>query len=313
MGERADVPPGERPRFSVLVALVSTCARERVGELVESLLHQEGGYSPEVVLVDRRRDEHTSRLRAQHPELVWLDAAPAEPIPAMLVRALERARGELVAVTEDHCVPAPDWLTALERAFRRGGARVAAVGGVVENAEAGRALDWASFLCEYAAFHPPLEEGPVPGLSGVNVCFRSEALAGLDRTPLASEFWETSLQPALRAAGGELRLDPAVRVRHAKAFPLRLFVAQRFLYSRYWSGTVAPVASPARRVLRLLATPLLVPLFLWRQARPCWGRPPLRGPWLRALPFLVGFDLVQAAGEAVGLLRGPGDALGRIE
>ena len=130
---------------------------------------------------------------------------------------------------------------------------------------------------------------------------------------LGAALWETSLQPHLRRKGGVLLLTGTVRVRHCKAIPWGLFTRQRFLYSRCFAARRFAARGWPQRLAGALASPFVAPLMLARQARLALGKPPLRGRFIGALPWLLWFYAVAAAGEVVGSLLGPGDALARIE
>lgn len=299
------------PTFSVLVGLVGTVERERILETLAALRAQAGGHTWEAILADRRNDAVSARIRAEFPEATLLACAPGTPLPELRARALERAAGRYVVVTEDHCVPAPGWLDAMARAFERAPAGTAAVGGCVDNGVTATALDWATFLCEYAALAPPVAEGPADVLPGMNVAYEAGALRAFDRALLGAAFWETAVHPRLRAAGRTLYSTNAIALRHCKAFPAALFIRQRYAYSRHFAGT--RFAGRPRRWLALAATPLLPPLVLWRICRESLRRARLRAALPRALPWLALFTVAWAWGEAVGYARGPGASLAQIE
>jgi hypothetical protein len=214
-------------------------------------------------------------------------------------------------VTEDHCVPAEGWLAEIEQAFDAD-PLLAAVGGTVENGVGERGFDWATFLCEYSYFSPPVAEGPSEVLPGMNVAYRREALAAVPAERLRAGFWETTAHPLLLQAGGRFLSRNRMRMRHCKRFSRRLFFAQRFIYSRYYAGLRFPRGQPARRIAATLASFALPPLLMLRIARAAMAKK-LGRELARAAPALVGLTVVWAAGEMWGYLFGPGDALARIE
>ena len=301
------------PTFSILIGLVSTEDSDRILETLASLRAQDGAPRHEVILADRRQDAVSARIRAEHPEAVLIPCPPGTPLPEMRAIALDRARGAYVAVTEDHCVPTRDWLLRMEEAFRAAPAGTAAVGGCVENGVCDTSLDWATFLCEYSGLIAPVPDGPARALPGMNVAYRRDVLAGLDRALLTSGFWETTVHPVLAARGQVLYSANAVRMLHKKRFSFGLFAAQRFLYSRYYAGRRFGRAEAARRWAACAMTLALPPLLLFRIARGVLAKRRLRGELASALPHLGVFVLIWAAGEMAGYALGPGDALSRIE
>ena len=67
------------------------------------------------------------------------------------------------------------------------------------------------------------------------------------------------------------------------------------------------------RLAAALATPLLPALLSWRLLTAVMARGVPSALVLPALPWLLLFYCVWAAGEAVGYMAGGGDALARIE
>ena len=299
------------PTFSILIGLVGTEERGRILETLAALRAQHGGHSWEAILADRRGDEVSERIRTEFPEAVLFACEPGTSLPELRTRALERASGRYIAVTEDHCVPSPHWLEAMAQAFARASAGTVAVGGCVENGVADTALHWATFLCEYAGIARPVAEGSVDRLPGMNVAYEAAALRAFDRRVLAAGFWELCVHPTLRASGRTLHSSNAIALKHCKGFTFRLFTRQRYVYSRHFAGT--RFAAGTRRWLALAATPLLPPLVLYRICRESMRRESLRAALPRAFPFLAIFALVWAWGEAVGYALGPGASLAEIE
>jgi Glycosyl transferase family 2 len=300
-------------RFSILIGRVSTQDRARVLETLAALRAQLDPPPFEVIIADRLQDEVSERIRTEHPEVRLIACAPEITLPELRTIALDHAVGEVIVVTEDHCVPTAQWLAAMERTLADAHESTVAVGGCVANGVRDTGLDWATFLCEYSAFSEPVAEGEVGNLPGMNVAYRAAALAGVEREALLSGFWETTVHPRLRAAGGRFVSTNAIELDHAKKFSVGLFAQQRFIYSRYYAGLRFERDQRIRRALACCLTPLLPPLLLARIARNASARPALRRPFVRALPHLVVFVLIWAAGEMAGYAFGAGDALARIE
>jgi glycosyltransferase involved in cell wall biosynthesis len=301
--------------FSVIVGRVSTEDGDRILELLRALREQESTPPYEVIVADRLQDAVSERIRAEFPK-VQLFACPAgTSLPELRTLALDRARGDYVVVTEDHCVPEKDWLAAMAEAFEAASPRTAAVGGVVENGVCETGLDWATFLCEYSGFMGPIANGPVTAgaVPGMNVAYRRSAINSAGREVLTRGFWETTLHPLLAQKGMEFYLSDRIALRHKKSFPFRLFAAQRFLYSRYYAGIKFPPQQRVKRAGMAVLSLALPPLLLYRMVRSVAVKRRHVPELIRALPYLTLFALIWAAGEAVGYMFGPGDALSRIE
>ena len=298
--------------ISVIIGRVSTEDGKRILETLAALRAQENAPAHEVLIADRLSDAVTAAIRRDYSEVVLIPCAPGTPIPAMRTRALQQARGAYLAVTEDHCVPPRQWLAAIGEAFRNAPAGTVAVGGPIENGIHASSLDWATFLCEYSAWPPPLPSGRTTVLPGMNVAYRRDAIAAVGHEFLLTGFWETTAHPMLLARGGKLFLSDRMRIVHKKKFSFGLFARQRFLYSRYYAALRFEHRDPARRWLMCVASVALPPLVLVRIGRDAL-RKGLAPEFFRALPWLVVFATIWAAGEMVGYAAGAGDALARIE
>src|SRR5262245_28363601 len=300
------------PVFSVLIGRVSTEDRERIFETLDALRAQEGSPPYEVIIADRRLDEVTELIYAQHPEARILRCSAGTSLPELRTLAFESARGDYIVVTEDHCVPPKDWLASIFEAFRVAPVRTVAVGGAIENGVCDTALDWATFLCEYSAFVSPIRSGPTTVLPGMNIAYRRSAITKLDRAVLRCGFWETTAHPPL-AQQGVLYLSDEIRILHKKKFSFRLFARQKFLYSRYYAGLRGSQAQLAARWAMCGLTLALPPLLLVRIVRNLMSKTRLLPQLARALPLMTVFVFIGAFGEAVGYICGPGDTLSQIE
>lgn len=299
--------------FSILIGLVSTEDDNRILEALECLRKQEGNCTYEVIIADRRGDQVSQRISTDYPEVCLITCAPDTSLPELRTTALDRASGEYIIVTEDHCVPASDWLKSIAKAFREAPGRTAAVGGCVENGVCDRALDWATFLCEYSFFTEPVTEGLTSVLPGMNVAYRREIFSALDRDLLISGFWETTVHPILLEQDWKLFSSNHIRIFHCKKFSLGLFSSQRFIYSRYYAGLRFKRRQVAHRSIAAMASLILPGLLLARMARQISAKKRFYREFLWALPNLTLFVVIWAAGEMVGYIFGPGDALVRIE
>ena len=301
-----------QPLFSVLIGRVSTEDGDRILETLASLQAQEGGLTHEVIVVDRLHDAVSGAIRVRFPQVRLLPCEAGLSLPRMRAQALAVAQGSLILVTEDHCVPPRSWLLDFHQ-IAQDQPDAAVIAGCVENGVTERSLDWATFLCEYAAFSPPIAEGYGGALAGMNVMYRRRALADCPPELLTKGFWETTLHPWLAARGEKLLASNRIRIFHCKRFSWRLFAAQRYVYSRYYAGIRFPRERRLLRWTAALATPVLPVLLTWRLFRAAQQKPSLARHAQRALPYLFGFFVIWAVGEAVGYLRGPANALEAIE
>ena len=150
--------PSQPVTFSVLIGLVSTEDGCRILETLESLRKQAGAHTYEVLIGDCRNDEISRTIERNYPEVKLIPCPPRASLPELRTAALDRAKGQYIIVTEDHCVPTGNWLDRMAQAFCTAPPGTAAVGGCVENGVHDTALDWARFFCEYSYFLAPVTE-----------------------------------------------------------------------------------------------------------------------------------------------------------
>ncbi|MDP3174717.1 MAG: glycosyltransferase [Phenylobacterium sp.] len=300
-----------RSELSVVIGRVSTEDGDRILETLASLDEQQGERICEVVLADRLGGAVSAEIARRYPHVKIIPCDPGMALPEMRTIALEASTAAIVAVTEDHCVPAPGWIGQILSAFESR-PDVVAVGGCVENGVHDTGFDWATFLCEYSFFSPPVAEGETQILPGMNVAYRRSALAAVPRARLVEGFWETTVHPLLLAAGGRFESRNAIKMFHCKKFSVSLFTAQRFVYSRYFAGIRFGRGDVAKRLVATAASVALPPLLLWRMTKAASAKG-LNKEFGRALPALAMLVVVWAFGEMVGYIAGPGDALARIE
>jgi glycosyltransferase involved in cell wall biosynthesis len=294
------------PRLSVIIASVNGlgCIVECL-EKLEALPERD---RIEVVVLDRRTDGTASNIAERFPRVVLHAGLTGQSIPELRWRGMRAARGDLIAVIEDHCLVTPQWAAEILQSAK---ADYGVVGGPVENASRERMLDWAFFLAEYGPCMPPLAEGETDAVPGNNAVYRRSVLP-LDE-PVWAHVWESFLQNELRKRGIRIFLNPAMLVYHKKSFRLGEMLSQRFLYSRSFAAMRAARMGRSRRLFYAAASLVLPVLLLWRIFRCTQSKHRNLREFLIGLPVIVLFVLSWAAGEVTGYLAGPGDSLGQVE
>ncbi|MEQ9643559.1 MAG: glycosyltransferase [Alphaproteobacteria bacterium] len=299
--------------FSIIVGLVSTEDSDRILETLEALRGQRGSPSYEVVIGDRRQAEVSRMIAECYPEVQLIACEAGTTLPQLRTAALDAATGRYIVVTEDHCVPSDNWLQSMQNALASAPPDVVAVGGCVENGVTGRALDWATFFCEYSNALAPVPEGETDTLPGMNVVYRYDALANVDRQRLEQGFWETTVHGHLLETGKRFQSSNDIVLYHCKKFSFRLFMRQRFVYSRYFAGLRFARHEVAKRMVATVFSVALPGLLLLRIVRNVRSKNRLQWELLKALPALSVFVVVWGFGEMVGYVAGQGGALAEIE
>src|SRR5438552_2901752 len=117
---------------------------------------------------------------------------------------------------------------------------------------------------------------------------------------LADGFWEPRFHARLRAAGHEIRLDPALIVTHRNCYRAGGFFGQRLAHGRQFGHARAATWSRVRLLAMLLAAPLLPLAFLRKFVRAARRHPVCSPHVLPALGWLLVFVSAWGMGEAMG-------------
>lgn len=296
-----------QPKFSVVLA--SKVGAPFIDRCLESLREQTTTLDAEVVVVAGTAD-HAAELEARFPWVRVVHGAGITKVPALRRLGVEEATGELVAIIEEHCSAKGDWLDQAVRAHERGD--FAAVGGPVVDDDYRRLRDWVVYFLEYNSAMPPAPKGETLELNDANVVYRRRVL--LDHLDLLGEgYWSMTLNPVLHGKGTKLHSAPEMVVYHHGPFDFGYYLHQRFLFSRAFAGVRAQAEPAWRRMAYLVGAPLIPLMLLGRMTSRVLQKRHRVGRFVLSLPLIVPALVVMVAGEWVGCMLGPGDALDRVE
>ncbi len=235
-------------------------------------------------------------LRARHPHAVFHER-PGALVPELWRDGIDRARGRVVALTISPMVPARDWAaTALAGAERHG-----VMAGSIDPLVDLPAADLAECLCRYARDMSPFEARESPDLPGDNCAYRRELLEQT-RAVWTDGFWEPEVNRALAERGVTLRHDPILRVHQGRSSGPRAFVRQRLVHGRANGRQRGARFSRGRNLIGVAGAPAVPFVLLLRTFQELTARGRVNAPALRALPWLLAFDVAWAVGEAQGHL-----------
>jgi hypothetical protein len=274
-------------------------------------LQQQNRPADESIVVTRHGEDAQRRLRELHPEVILFAAEPHTPITALRSEGIRRARGTVVAVTEDHCVPDRAWIATIERWMSQPDCTI--VGGPVENAATTRMRDWAAFLTEYAgAIRSADGDADNHSLPGNNVAYRRELVGGLCEA-LDRGLWESFYHQELTKRGVRMNYDPEMLVYHRRPFDFRYFVSQRFHFSRSFAAMRLQFLTAFGRVKYGVGSIALPPLLMLRGLTTLRSKRRFVGRYLACLPVIGFYVTVGALGEMIGYFFGGGNSLEQIE
>ena len=292
---------GSGPTVSVVVA--SNRDKSLLQACLGSLLAQCQRLNAELLVARAGASSEVSALGKTYPSVRFI-AAPAEAtIPQLRAIGMGQAAGDIVALTEDHCIADENWVEALTHSAH-GDADV--VGGGVDNARRASVVDWAAYFAEYGFFstdRPERTDG-APLLTGANVAYKRHVIADVIGWAQEGE-WENVAHTRLVARGSMLRFARTAAIYQNQSYSLAAFCADRYEHGRDYARKRLVEEPGARRWFLFVASPLLPALLTWRVARAS-ARNRL-GTFVRALPATMLFLTAWSVGEAVGYLRGPTD------
>ncbi|HEX8010439.1 MAG TPA: glycosyltransferase [Casimicrobiaceae bacterium] len=228
--------------------------------------------------------------------LVERYGGPGALVPQLWAEGVRAARGTWVATTTAHCIPASDWVARLKAHLDE---PVAAVGGVLANDAAAGPIAWAIYLLRYTAFAAPQAGGTVTELAADNALYRRAHIVE-QQDLLADGFWEPAFHARWRAAGHELRLDPALVVTHRNRYRAGEFFRQRLAHGRQFGFARAAAWPRGRRLAMLLGSPLLPLVFLRKIVRAARRHPVCSRHVWPAAGWLLVFAGAWGIGEATG-------------
>jgi hypothetical protein len=220
-------------------------------------------------------------------------------------RAIRETTGDVVLLTEDHCIPSPDWVRRMVEALVPG---CAAAGGLVLQRAGVSATDFAFYFVDFFRYAEPATDGPSPTLTVCNVAYRRPDLDQIQDPPWREFFHETAVNSALRAKFGPLRLTPDGRVVMSRHVKLGDAIRERYAFGRLFGSTRLASATPAMRLAYRLLAPALPPILLGRMLGKGLQSRQLFVDVLRSIVPLTLMVLAWSLGEWLGYLTGKAPA-----
>lgn len=297
----------KNPELSIIIPSVN--GLPYIGECLTSLREQEGGVNAEVIVLNCCKDGTSEHIRKNFPQVRLLDFSRRLSIPELRALGIVQARGEIITIIEDHCIPRKDWYLQILKAHK---SCYAVIGGAVENGSVDRIVDWAVYLCEYSGVMPPIPYGEVEGIAGNNVSYKRWVLEKMGEI-VKRNYWDFFLHEEMKKAELRFLSVPDIVVCHKKEFRFLYFLNQRFQYSRSFAGMRNAGVPFLKRMVYILSSPLLPFLLLSRISLQILKKKRHMKEFLLSLPLLMIFMISYASGEFVGYLVGPGNSLVKVE
>jgi predicted dehydrogenase len=235
-----------------------------------------------------------------------VSVGPVMSIAHANAAGVRRARGRVVALTEDHCFPEPEWAAALLVAHQDDRS---VVGPMVRNGNPQTLVSQADFIIGYGPWMEPISGQEMPFLPGHNSSYKRDELLALGGRLERLMEAETVLHMEWSAQGKCLWVEPAARVRHMNYSLWRSWIPVQVLAGRVFGGMRASGWPRRRQLFYAAASPLIPAVRFWRSLRelrrPGWTL----GGILRIAPVLACGLILDGVGQFLGYWLGPGDAV----
>jgi hypothetical protein len=310
---------GSGPLLSVVVAIVSDTTRpadaRHLEESLEALERQAGAPPMEIVVPYLPSTAGIARLRELHPAVRFIEAAglaiptginSREHHDELRALGLAAARGEILALIEDHGLPSESWAARLTEALAPRADRSyvpAGAGGAIENG-VDRLLNWAVYFCDFLRYQNPLPEGEAPAVSDANVAYPRAVLESIG-PGWRQVFQEWAVTQALRERGEKLVFAPAaVLYQNRRGLELGDSVRERFVWGRSYAVTRARHAPASRRVIWAICCPALPLLLLARLSAQATAKRRTLPAFLKAFPLTALLVTAWSCGELAGYITG---------
>jgi hypothetical protein len=290
------------------IVIATTKAWPEIQSCLESLHKQAQTVEAEVVVGDGHGQGLPPDVAERYPEVKWIKW-PGGSVFFLRELAMTKAVGDVVAVTEDHCTVTPGWCEQILKAHREH-PEAAAIGGVVENGETTRLIDWSNFLIVFGPFTAPIETGSQRVISlQANISYKRRVLPQ-EMSHLG--MMEFLFNRQLRERGEILIADDLLVVSHNQTWGFWGTFAAHFHNGRSIAGFRLQQISWVERFFRLGGCLMLPPYLLWITVGPVIRKRRLLKPALASLPLTTLVVTCHAAGEFVGYIFGPGNSPQRL-
>ena len=297
MSAALDRAPG-RPRVSVVVPVFESQATLELS--LRCLLAQEHD-SYEVIAVDSSPSGSCTEILAGFPKVIAVRSRERRLPHAARNLGVRHAAGELLVFTDPDIYAPPDWLAALEAAYRRTGEVVVGALACHGDRWLARGIHWLKFSKWIAGGRPrEVDVSPTANM----LCSREqyEAVGGFHDDQFLGD---TTFSWELRRRGTRLLFRPEAVAEHDHTDGLGDFLRERYTRGRLYAVLRCRWNRASRRRVALLLATTVLPvrfasnlLHISRQAHAA-GR---SAEMLAVLPVIAIGLTASLAGEARGYL-----------
>lgn len=291
------------PALSAIVIIPDTF--DSVQRLIRCLQVQTIVKQMEIVMVVsscRHAKLNESELACFHSWKV-VEVGKLKSIGQGYAAGIRQANAPIIALTQDHAFPDNKWAELFIAAHQQ---HWAAVGPEISNGNPNTMISWADFYISYGEWAHPAPSGVVRHLPGHNSSYKRDILIEFETELEELLEAESIFHRRLKSHGYELMLESGTCTQHINYATWKLWMRKRYYQGRQFMSTWAESWSRLRRLLLMLASPLVICLRLWRlQRHICRGKD-FRF-FICLIPVLVLGLVAESAGHVHGCVAGRGN------
>ncbi len=284
-------------RLSIVIAAWNNSSLLR--QCLASLARQADCKDTEVIVASSYNCGAREMVEREFPQVKLISLTEAT-VPELRTKGISCARGEIVALLEDHCTFDQNWCAEIKKAHEL---PYSVIGGSVENASGERPLDWAVYFYDYGKYMLPNQAGVVDSLSGINISYKRLVLERVAKS-FQQGFLETFINEELKKQGEALYLAPLAIVYHQKNYEIKDAFTQSYRYGRSFSGMRTRNTTLWQRIGLILGSLTLPVLLPSRIALRTVRKGRYLKELLRSLPHLLLLMTSWSYGELCGYVGG---------
>ena len=288
--------PASALSLSVVVIILE--GRNCLVRCLKALAQQVGVPNLEILVPCDDHIQDIRILEGRFPSVRFLPIEGRRTYAELRAFGVREARGKIIALTEDQCIPNPDWCFEILKAHAR---HHAAVGGAIEKQIPDTALNWALYLADYGRYMNPMPEGSSNHLSDCNVAYKRSALDPISDI-WCNEFHEPDVNGALIERGETLWFSPEIIVNQKRSIRVSNAIRDRYAFGRLLGSGRAVSSTTTRRAIYAVLALFLPLLLIVRVAINVFHKHRRVKEFLRSLPSLILLSTVWAFGEFMGYL-----------
>lgn len=302
-------PLSSRPELTAIVVIPDTF--QTVARTVAKLHNQTAVSQMEVVFVHPPQANGSIPVTAlDRFHSIQTRELPTIAFASAMAEGVRAARAPIVAFTEDHSFPAPNWAERLIAAHNKPLAPhnkpIAVVGPAMRCGNPNSFVSLADFYIGYGKWADPIESGVHDFMMGHNGSYQRTLLLEYDTRLEEMLDAETILQYDLGRRGYQFWLEATTYTEHLNYEDIRFWVRYMIYYGRVFAALRAESWQSWKRALYALAFPL-IPFVRFTRVRADIQRAkfPLEKRWRLYAVVLAGLVL-DAVGQGLGYAFGRG-------